>query len=48
MGLNFKAALKVTVRQRAKESRGEREVDERSSEYEGVKGGALVGLSQSY
>lgn len=48
MGSNFKAELKVTGRQKAKESRGEREVDERSSEYEGVKGGTLVGLSQSY
>lgn len=32
---------------RGKKSKG-REVDERSSEDEGVKGGALVGLSQPY
>ena len=37
----------MTVRQIGKESKGG-EVDERSSEDEGVKGGALVGLSQPY
>lgn len=37
----------MTVRQTEKESKGG-EVDERSSKDEGVKGGALIGLSQPY
>lgn len=37
----------MTVRQRKRKSEGE-EVDERSSEDEGVRGEALVGLSQPY
>lgn len=37
----------MTVRQRKRKSKGE-EVDERSSEDEGVRGEALVGLSQPY